>query len=273
MNTIWNEFSQGWLGIGFLYVRLRIVLTIMYWLLQFFMIRRLFILAKDNNLLVENRDLVKWLKIFMASQAVFFVPYFDNIFAGTKKEFFFVTHILLMVSVAISLLSLFMLPKVLYGLKGLVLSTDKDEHTLTQNEIKSADKRHSYLAKDKLEMLSSLITKHFLQTKPYLKKGYTVGTLAAEIDLQPYVVSAVVNQAFQVNANDFINRYRITYAKQLIHKGEAELQTLEAMAEKCGFNNRNSFTTAFKKHTGKTPSGFISEYKKQKARQEKAPFE
>jgi AraC-like DNA-binding protein len=44
---------------------------------------------------------------------------------------------------------------------------------------------------------------------------------------------------------------------ELIENGQAEQFTLEALAAKCGFSNRNTFTSAFKKFSGKTPSCFI----------------
>ncbi|MFH7001249.1 helix-turn-helix domain-containing protein [Flavobacterium bizetiae] len=34
---------------------------------------------------------------------------------------------------------------------------------------------------------------------------------------------------------------------------------LESVADKSGFNNRNTFTTAFKKVTGKTPMKYIKD--------------
>jgi len=81
--------------------------------------------------------------------------------------------------------------------------------------------------------------------------------MAAEMNLQPYILSGVINRVFKTNFNDFLNGYRVEYAKTLIEKGEGKLLTLEALSERCGFNNRNSFTTAFKKQTGSTPSAYI----------------
>jgi YesN/AraC family two-component response regulator len=77
--------------------------------------------------------------------------------------------------------------------------------------------------------------------------------------MQPYVLSAVINQSYKTNFNDFLNNYRVEHAKTLIQNGKARLLTLEALSERFAFNNRNSFTTAFKKHTGQTPSDFIKQ--------------
>jgi len=114
-----------------------------------------------------------------------------------------------------------------------------------------------YLSGQKLTSLGKQVTEHMLLERSYLKNGCTSADLAAEMNMQPYILSAVINQVFKTNFNDFLNGYRVDHAKTLIQNGEARLLTLEALSEQCGFNNRNSFTMAFKKHTGQTPSDFI----------------
>jgi len=44
--------------------------------------------------------------------------------------------------------------------------------------------------------------------------------------------------------------------------GEWKYKTLEAIASEAGFNNRNTFTAAFKKETGQSPSEFLKRIKK-----------
>jgi AraC-like DNA-binding protein len=116
-----------------------------------------------------------------------------------------------------------------------------------------------YLSDHKLIHLGKHVKEYILQEQAYLKKGCTCAAVAGEMNMQPYILSAVINQVFKTNFNDFLNGYRVEYAKELIQNGEAKLHTLEALSEQCGFNNRNSFTLAFKKHTGQTPSCFIKQ--------------
>jgi AraC-like DNA-binding protein len=47
----------------------------------------------------------------------------------------------------------------------------------------------------------------------------------------------------------------------MIINGEWERKTLEAIASEAGFNNRNTFTTAFKKETGLSPFEYLKEVK------------
>ena len=59
---------------------------------------------------------------------------------------------------------------------------------------------------------------------------------------------------------DYINQYRIEH---YIHRVETDPDvsriTQEALAIQCGFNNRQTFTNAFKKHTSMTPSAYFKE--------------
>jgi len=58
------------------------------------------------------------------------------------------------------------------------------------------------------------------------------------------------------NFYDFINRYRILEAKQLLtNPKDPKITVLEVLYE-VGFNSKSSFNTLFKKYTGLTPTEF-----------------
>jgi YesN/AraC family two-component response regulator len=52
-----------------------------------------------------------------------------------------------------------------------------------------------------------------LLERSYLKNGCTSADLAAEMNMQPYILSAVINQVFKTNFNDFLNGYRVIMLK------------------------------------------------------------
>ena len=93
--------------------------------------------------------------------------------------------------------------------------------------------------------------------KPFLQTGYNIKGLADELKIPSYRLSALLNRELQKNFNDYLNEYRIHYCKDLIAQGMADSLNLKGISRKCGFNNRNSFTVAFKKFTGFTPSEFL----------------
>jgi AraC-like DNA-binding protein len=55
---------------------------------------------------------------------------------------------------------------------------------------------------------------------------------------------------------DFTNQKRIKYCVEKLDSGDWKNFTIEAIAQECGFNNRNSFTNAFKKFKGVSPSEY-----------------
>jgi AraC-like DNA-binding protein len=93
--------------------------------------------------------------------------------------------------------------------------------------------------------------------KPFLQRGYNLRQLSEDTSIPLHHLSAFINQFYQVHYNDFINEYRVHYCQAKIRNDEWRAKTLEAIAEESGFNNRNTFTTAFKKVTGSNPSEYL----------------
>ena len=104
--------------------------------------------------------------------------------------------------------------------------------------------------------------KEFLMThQPFLQQSYTLKQLAEDIQIPLHHLSALINQHYGVHFNDFINNYRIHYCTVKLLKEEWKQKKLEAIAEESGFNNRNTFTAAFKKVTGINPSEYLKNMK------------
>lgn len=89
---------------------------------------------------------------------------------------------------------------------------------------------------------------------PYLDPDLNLASLSDQLAMTPREVSELLNQSHGVHFFDFINRYRVQHAQSLLEAqdGQSILQILYAS----GFNSKSSFNTAFKKHTGQTPSAF-----------------
>jgi YesN/AraC family two-component response regulator len=72
-----------------------------------------------------------------------------------------------------------------------------------------------------------------------------------------YKLSAYINQTIGTNFSEYLNQWRIQYCLDMIHEKKIEHLNLHGIATKCGFNNRNTFSAAFKKVTGKPPSVYL----------------
>ena len=92
--------------------------------------------------------------------------------------------------------------------------------------------------------------------KIYTNPELTIDQLAKKVNSNTKYVSQAINENAEMNFSTYINTFRIEEAKQLLRDGESKNWSMDAVAEKCGFNNPTSFYQAFKKNTGMTPSAF-----------------
>ncbi|MCH2197207.1 MAG: AraC family transcriptional regulator [Flavobacteriales bacterium] len=107
------------------------------------------------------------------------------------------------------------------------------------------------------ERILDLFKTDQLHTNPSL----TLTELAHELNTNRSVVSKVINQEFEMNFNDFINKQRVFAVIDKFQNGEHKESTLLGLAYECGFNSKTTFNRAFKKHLGMTPQQYI--YKNQ----------
>ena len=138
---------------------------------------------------------------------------------------------------------------------------DSGFYTITEPE-KKIDKLGRFLSDEKLAHFNSVINQFLLEKKPFLQLKYSLRDLADDVDIPVNYLSAFINRYHKMHYTDFINRFRVFQSKEMIMNGEWKYKTLEAIASESGFNNRNTFTAAFRKETGQSPSGFLKEVKK-----------
>jgi AraC-like DNA-binding protein len=91
--------------------------------------------------------------------------------------------------------------------------------------------------------------------KLYLNPSIALNDFAKKLDIAPCYVSQIINESFQQNFRDFVNKYRIEESKQLLSKQNQNLNIL-GIALDAGFNSKSAFNNAFKKQTGITPKEF-----------------
>lgn len=87
----------------------------------------------------------------------------------------------------------------------------------------------------------------------YRDPGLTLASLSAELGIQPYQLTQLLNNHFQQNFNDFINAYRVEEALRLARDPAYAHLSLMGIALEAGFNSKATFNRAVKKITGKTP--------------------
>jgi AraC-like DNA-binding protein len=111
---------------------------------------------------------------------------------------------------------------------------------------------------DKIKEIEKALQITIIHKKQYLQKKYSLPRLSEETKIPIHHLSAYLNQYLHITFNDFINKYRVEYIKQILNnKSYHQHLRLESLAEDAGFGNRTTFISAFKKFTGVTPSEYI----------------
>ena len=154
-------------------------------------------------------------------------------------------------------------PGILYGLKGIVVRDVEAEPVQAQESSESEgnaepQRQMIYLNEEQLQRVTSCLEPYIKEHKPYLIKGITISEIARGTGLSSRLISAYLNQHLETNFYEYMNRFRVEHIVLYMNKEDLNILTLEAIAEKVGFNNRTSFVNAVKKNFGMTPSQYIS---------------
>jgi len=109
--------------------------------------------------------------------------------------------------------------------------------------------------------IEATVRKHLEEKKSFLQHSYTLKMFSEETQVPVHYLSGFINKYYKMNFNDFINEYRIIFSIDKLLKKEWMYKKLETIANEAGFNNRNTFISAFKKVTGVKPSEFVKDIK------------
>jgi len=121
--------------------------------------------------------------------------------------------------------------------------------------------QNTMLPPELLKEYKDLLLVKMEEDKPYLDGELRIGNLAASMDIPGHQLSQVINVAFEVSFFDFINQYRVSYAKSLMSAGSESGNILD-IALQSGFNSKASFNRVFKREAGTTPTEFLASQSK-----------
>ncbi|MCK0192938.1 helix-turn-helix domain-containing protein [Arenibacter sp. F20364] len=111
--------------------------------------------------------------------------------------------------------------------------------------------------KDQIKKLKGKLLSYFKEDEPFLNPQLNLQFVAQVLELNNNKISFLINQAFDVNFNDFVNSYRLKHFKLIALDSNNSHLTILGLAYDSGFNSKTVFNTYFKKIEGVTPRAWM----------------
>ncbi len=135
-------------------------------------------------------------------------------------------------------------PHVLYGFPVWLFDSEKPSYA------------SSLLEESEVERNVNTVEQVLRETKPFLNTQYSLPDLVRDTGISRHRLSATINEGLSMNFNELINQYRVRYAVEDLSPEKWKTLSIEGIGTECGFHSRTTFTRAFKKEMGMTPSDF-----------------
>lgn len=114
----------------------------------------------------------------------------------------------------------------------------------------------SSLKDEQVKALLTKLTEIMELEKPYLDSELKIQQLATRLEISTHNLSQLINEHLHQSYADFINTYRVNEARRLLLSPSYEKEKILSVAFDCGFHNKATFNTAFKKYAGMSPSDY-----------------
>nr|WP_319269852.1 helix-turn-helix domain-containing protein [uncultured Draconibacterium sp.] len=130
---------------------------------------------------------------------------------------------------------------------------------LEDSVIRKRKEKESHLSEETSEennLLKTKLDNYMQNTEVFLNPSLTIFDLAKSLEISVRDLSSFINNELDKHFFDFVNEYRIEKAKRILSDSEKKDFTILEILYEVGFNSKSSFNTAFKKHTGTTPTEY-----------------
>jgi len=230
----------------------------------FYLVLMFFELSRYKKLLLENFSNsdnfnFKWLyQLTLLMSVLYFFSLFKNIFKYVSEDTVQLNNLrILMIFLLLGFTSWIVFKSMYHPelFRGIASDLKLVRNIASEN---SKNQKMDYVSNDggSINSLIALLKKHMVETEPYLDPTLTVQNLADQLNIPSRELSILINQNLNMHFFDFINSYRIEKAKRILIEPEKKKMTVLEILYEVGFNSKSSFNTAFKKHTGTTPTNY-----------------
>lgn len=224
------------------------------------------LIARSKKGLIDSGRLdisvYKWLNLFLAFNLLLYCTLGFHIYTAQflRNYNVFLTNLIetscLLIATGITL---FFHPTILYGLP---LEADKQNEENTQklqaeNANEKPEAKQVTIPPEKKQQYLQTIELKMNDLKPFLQPGFSLKDLNDITNIPYTYLSIIINQEYNLNFNEFVNKYRINYVKAILDSPESNLFTLEAISKKAGFSSRATFSRAFLKFECCSPKDYL----------------
>ncbi|MGE8554514.1 MAG: helix-turn-helix domain-containing protein [Chryseobacterium jejuense] len=229
----------------------------------------LMVLKKARNIYLENQSystnlVYKWLfQMTLLFMVVHYFATFKNILRYTDNHqlLIFINSFLEIIALIVTswfVLKALKYPEFFRGVDTqLQLIHDFNNETLPKT--KSENQQNP---DENITIQLELLKKYMTEEKPYLDPALTVQSLAVQMNMPSRELSILINSNMNQHFFDFVNKYRIENAMELLTNHSKKDCTVLEILYQVGFNSKSSFNTAFKKHTALTPTEYRNTFYK-----------
>jgi len=139
------------------------------------------------------------------------------------------------------------------GLKGYL----QPDYTFSKTEIIVTDNPSCNLSNIKLSEIVEQIQKKMVEDKVFLNPKLSIYELSNMLGISQKRLSSVINQHFEMNFRDFVNKYRLEEVKSKLGNVNYKNISILGIAMESGFNSEASFYRIFKKNIGVSPKEYL----------------
>ena len=225
-----------------------------------YLIAAFMLLRKAKKIYLENYagasiESLNWLFQFTLALSIFcFIALFKNIFKFSEYP-----GIAERLKIGLFLFELVIIFWYLFkALNHPGLFRNIDSKLKLVQHIIAEEKNNGQFAADENEYSEELskLKQYMVEDKPYLDPSLTIQDVSATLKIPVRDLSVLINHKLEQHFYDFVNTYRIEKAMDILKDATKNKLTILEILYQVGFNSKSSFNTAFKKHTGYTPTAY-----------------
>jgi AraC-like DNA-binding protein len=245
--ALFTQFSQSRFFHENFYTPFRSLLLAIYWSFSVYWV----IIGGKNHL---NRGFAKewfiWIKIFLGLESMVFLPALLLYWAIDPITAYHLAHFSIVILNVVTGISLLFFPKILYGL-------DQERYESREANRKSKTEILEHLSEKKISEIKTRLESVLYVEKKFLQQGYSINDLSKDTGIPSYLLTLYINNILSTSFPDLINKERVEECCKMMASGKYAHFATEGFAQLSGFNNRNTFSLAFRKYKGMTPSAFL----------------